>query len=263
MAAETTEIDMSNLRPGSQPSQPEQETQSSDLTASIQTRTSTLVNPANKFGVYPGLVIDVVDPSNQGRVRVRFPWALDPEGGEFEAWARLATLMAGPNRGSWFIPDIGDEVLVTFEAGNPAHPYVIGSLWNGQDAPPGSMDGSGDNNRRLICSRSGLQLIFNDAHGQESLELHSANGQKLILTDMPGSVEILTQSGSKISVTQNGVEIVSPVKVTITAGTIELDTAMLTVNAGMAKFSGVVQADTLIANAVVSASYTPGAGNIW
>lgn len=88
------------------------------------------------YGVYPATVADNQDPQNQGRVLVHFPWSPDPAGDRYEAWARLSTLMAGNNRGSWFIPDKEDEVLVSFLAGDPRCPYVIGALWNGQDTPP-------------------------------------------------------------------------------------------------------------------------------
>lgn len=67
------------------------------------------------FGVYTAIVTDNVDPSGLGRVKVRLPWSPDRDRGDYETWARLATLMAGPNRGSWFIPDIDDEVLLAFE----------------------------------------------------------------------------------------------------------------------------------------------------
>src|SRR5258708_1417769 len=88
------------------------------------------------YGVYPALVTDVQDPEGQGRVKVRLPWAPDPGGSSYETWARLATMMAGGGRGSWFVPDPQDEVLVAFEGGNPRRPYVVGALWNGQDNPP-------------------------------------------------------------------------------------------------------------------------------
>ncbi len=47
----------------------------------------------------------------------------------------MATLFAGKDRGSWFMPDVGDEVLVSFEHGDPSRPYVLGGLWNGTDSP--------------------------------------------------------------------------------------------------------------------------------
>ena len=124
---------------------------------------------ANRFpGVYPALVIDVVDDDQQGRVRVRVPGLPDPAGGAYEAWARLATMMAGANRGTWFIPDVDDEVLVAFEAGDPDRPYVIGALWNGQDAPPESMDGAGNNHLKTIRSRQGILITLDDTTARSS-----------------------------------------------------------------------------------------------
>jgi hypothetical protein len=66
------------------------------------------------YGVYPAVVADIADPDAQGRVRVRLPWAPDSRGARWEAWARIATLFAGGGRGSWFVPDVDDEVLVAF-----------------------------------------------------------------------------------------------------------------------------------------------------
>lgn len=215
------------------------------------------------YGVYPALVSDVRDPDQQGRVKIRLPWAPDSDGAQYEAWARLATLMGGANRGSWFIPDVDDEVLVAFEAGDAKRPYVVGALWNGKDSPPASMDGAGKNFRKVVRSRNGVQITFDDTDGRESLLLETPGGQKVTLHDGPGSVEIADSNGNSITLEASGVTVRAAAKVTVSAATAEITAAMLTVNAGMSKFSGVVKADTVIANSVVSASYTPGAGNVW
>jgi uncharacterized protein involved in type VI secretion and phage assembly len=193
---------------------------------------------------------------------VSLPWALDAGGSPYRAWARLATLSAGDQRGSWFIPEVGDEVLVIFEAGDPGRPYVIGSLWNGKDSPPASMDAAGQNPIKVLRTRSGLQITLDDTPGSERLELTTPGGQAVSLQDSSGKIVIST-GGSKIIVKDSQVEIESSGKLVIAASITEINTGMLSVNTGMAKFSGVVQTDTLIANSVVSASYTPGAGNIW
>src|SRR5688572_30227684 len=78
------------------------------------------------YGVYPALVRDIADPDNQGRVKIALPWSPDGSGASYEAWARLSTFMTGNNRGSWFIPDVDDEVLIAFGAGDPRHPFVVG-----------------------------------------------------------------------------------------------------------------------------------------
>ena len=69
------------------------------------------------YGVFPASVSDVKDPDGMGRVKVTLPWSADTGSDRYEVWARVATLMGGNNRGSWFIPDPNDEVLVGFEGG--------------------------------------------------------------------------------------------------------------------------------------------------
>lgn len=215
------------------------------------------------FGVYPALVSDIKDPDNQGRVKVTLPWSPDSDGGKYEVWARLATMMGGNNRGSWFVPDTNDEVLIGFEAGDPTRPYVIGMLWNGTDSPPERMDGSGKNYKKVIKSRNGVKVTLDDNDGRESLVLETPGGQKATFKDGPGSVEIVDSNGNSVKLESSGVTITASAKVTINASTMAISAGMVTVDAGMSKFSGVVQADTVISNSVVSSSYTPGAGNIW
>jgi len=81
--------------------------------------------------------------------------------------------------------------------------------------------------------------------------------------DGPGAVEITDSNGNSVKLETTGVTVTATAKVTINASAVEVNSGMFNVNAGMSKFSGVVQCDTLISNSVVSASYTPGAGNIW
>lgn len=214
------------------------------------------------YGVYPALVADIDDPDGQGRVKVRLPWLPD-DGGGFSVWARLATLMAGANRGTWFIPDVDDEVLVAFEGGDPRRPYVVGALWNGQDTPPETMDGAGNNFIKSITSRNGVKITLDDNDGQEKMILETPGGQKLTLQDGPGKVEIVDSNGNSVTLDSGGISVVASVKVSVRASTVEVNASMVTVNAAMSKFSGVVQCDTLISNSVISATYSPGAGNIW
>jgi len=215
------------------------------------------------YGVFPALVTDINDPDGQGRVKVTLPWSPDTSGDRYETWARWATLMAGNNRGAWFIPDVNDEVLVAFEAGDPRRPYVIGALWNGKDTPPDSMDSAGNNYRKVLRSRNGVKITLDDQDGQEKFIVETPGGQKITLKDGPGSVVIEDSNGNSIKLETSGITVTASAKVTLNASTVEVSAGMVTVNAGMSKFSGVVQCDTLISNSVVSASYTPGAGNIW
>jgi len=215
------------------------------------------------YGVYPAIVTDIVDPNNQGRVKVSLPWSPDPDGSNYEVWARLATMMAGNNRGSWFIPDKNDEVLVAFEGGNPRRPYVVGALWNGKDAPPEQMDGSGNNYLKTLLSRQGVRITMDDTDGAVKLRLETPNGQSIVLSDADNSIVAEDSNGNSIKMEAQGITITASAQVQIQASTVEVDAGMVTVNSGMSQFSGVVQCDTLITNTVISATYLPGVGNIW
>lgn len=215
------------------------------------------------YGAFPALVTDIADPDGFGRVKISLPWSPDTAGARYETWARLATFMAGNNRGSWFIPDVDDEVLIVFEGGDPRRPYVIGSLWNGKDSPPESMDGAGKNFKKVLRSRNGVKMTMDDNDGREQFILETPGGQKVTLKDGPGAVEIVDSNGNSIKLETSGITITASAKVTINASQVAVTAGMVTVDAAMSKFSGVVQCDTMISNSVVSASYTPGAGNIW
>ena len=214
------------------------------------------------FGVYVGRVIDIQDPEGLGRVRVTIP-SLSELGHISETWARLATLFAGNDRGSWFIPDVKDEILVAFEAGDPQYPFVVGSLWNDRDRPPASVNPAGPNERKVFRTRDGLQISLVDHQGQAHVVIETSGGQKIVLRDGPGSIEVADSNGNSVKLESSGVTIESAAKVTIRAAQVQVSAGMITIDAGMSKFSGVVQADTVITNSVISASYSPGAGNIW
>jgi uncharacterized protein involved in type VI secretion and phage assembly len=213
------------------------------------------------YGVAPATVTDIADPDGHGRVKVTLPWCPDSGGGQYEAWARIATLFAGKDRGSWFIPEVGDEVLVAFEHGDASRPYILGGLWNGTDSPPESA--SAANNLKVIKSRNGVMITLDDQSGQEQLKLETPGGQKFTLKDGPGAVTIEDSNGNSVKLETSGITVTAAAKVTINASQVAVSAGMVQVDAGMSKFSGVVQCDTLIATCVVGTSYTPGAGNIW
>jgi len=138
------------------------------------------------YGVVVGVVTNNQDPDKLGRVKVRLPWLT----GDYESnWARVATLMAGKERGSFFLPEVDDEVLLAFEHGDVRFPYVIGALWNGVDKPPRT-NADGKNNQRAIKSRQGHELIFDDSDGKEQVEIHTKAGHQILLDDSSGQEKI-------------------------------------------------------------------------
>jgi uncharacterized protein involved in type VI secretion and phage assembly len=214
-------------------------------------------------GVYPALVTDIKDPDGQGRVKVTLPLAPDPAGARYEAWARLATLMAGQNRGTWFIPEVDDEVLVAFEGGDPGRPFVIGALWNGKDKAPLSMDGAGHNNLKSIITRNGLKLEFSDSPGQEQLRLLTPGGNKLVLKDGPGVVTIEDSNGNVVRMDSEGIALRASKNVRIDGSEVAINATKIKLNAGTVECSNEIKGTTVNVKNVIADSYTPGSGNIW
>lgn len=132
-------------------------------------------------GFAKGLAVAIVtqnhDPEGMGRVRIAFPWLDDRE----SHWARLATPMAGKDRGLVLIPEVDDEVLVAFEREDVRFPYILGGLWNGVDTPPVAND-DGNNDKRMLKSRKGHSLLFDDGT-RGVVELKHENGGLVRLTD--------------------------------------------------------------------------------
>lgn len=210
-------------------------------------------------GITRAVVVDNVDPEQAGRVRIR----PGPDGSKpIERWARLASFSAGPDHGAWFLPEVGDEVLVAFESGEAGEAFVIGALWGGASKPPVA-DAAGDNAIKVLKTRSGLAVTLDDTAGRESIRIETPGGQSLTLQDGPGSVGVSDSNGNAVRLEAAGITVTSAARLRVAANVIELSAGLVSVEAGMTKFSGVVQCDTLISNSVISPSYTAGQGNLW
>jgi uncharacterized protein involved in type VI secretion and phage assembly len=142
------------------------------------------------FGAVIALVTNNRDPEDLGRVRVRYPWLSETEESQ---WARVATFMAGPGRGGYFLPEVDDEVVVLFEHGDVRFPVVVGALWNGVDAAPRS-NADGGNDQRVITSRSGHELVFDDAAGAERVEVRTQGGHSIVLDDASGGERVVIEA---------------------------------------------------------------------
>lgn len=130
-------------------------------------------------GVVVGVVTNNQDPDDLGRVKVKLPWLSDLDETN---WARIAAPMAGKQRGVYFLPEVDDEVLVAFDHGDVRFPYVLGALWNGNDAPPVT-NSDGKNNIRMIKSRSGHVIKLNDEDGNETIEITDKSQKNSIVID--------------------------------------------------------------------------------
>ncbi len=132
-------------------------------------------------GVAPARVTAHNDPKKMGRLQVQFFW----QDGNTQ-WARMVTPHAGPDRGMMMMPEVGDEVAVMFEDGDPERPVIVGSVWNGvQHAPRYDFRG-GDiepNNVKRIVTKSGNRLHLSDKPGQETVFLATPNTTSLSMTE--------------------------------------------------------------------------------
>ena len=143
-------------------------------------------------GIVIGVVIDLADPLRLGRVRMRLPHL----GDESTDWSRVATPMGGKERGLFMRPEVGDEVLVAFEHGDPRRATVIGAFWSTADPPPSDDGDASANNWRFFRSRSGHLLKFDDTGGGERVEIVGKGGQQRIVIDVSGKhIEISCDSG--------------------------------------------------------------------
>lgn len=177
-------------------------------------------------GAVTGVVTNNKDPDGLGRIKIKFPWLSEESEG---AWVKVASFMAGKERGGFFLPEVDDEVLVVFEHGDIDYPYVIGALWSSEDKPP-ETNKDGKNNIRKITSRSGHEIIFNDDDEQkkEKLEIHTKAGHKIVLDDSAGKekIEIIDKAGSnKITIdsVKNAINIESAMELKIKAKIVEIE----------------------------------------
>jgi uncharacterized protein involved in type VI secretion and phage assembly len=136
--------------------------------------------PAGLFqGVAIGVVSNTKDPEQLGRVKLKLPWLSE----EVETdWARVAVPMAGKQRGLYLPLEMDDEVLVAFEHGSPAAPFVLGALWNGKDKPPDA-NADGKNDVRILTSRSGHTVRLVDTKGAEKIEIIDKSTENTIVID--------------------------------------------------------------------------------
>ena len=147
-------------------------------------------------------VLSNADPEGKGRVRVRMNWQTD---GMQTGWVRVMTPDGGSssdvksNRGFVFIPEVGDQVLLGFRHGDPARPYVMGSLFNG-------VTGSGGfaaNHKKSLTTRSGSTVTFDDtAH---TILLQTTRANKIFVDELNGTITI--SSAEEVNVNTKNVNI--------------------------------------------------------
>ena len=200
-------------------------------------------------------------PRRQGRVKVRLPWS--PDGASaYESWARLATMMAGNNRGTWFVPD--DERRGAGRLRRAATPTT--RMWSGRCGTartPLRRRWTPTTTSRRSSPATDIRISLDDTSGAETLTLSTPGGQQITLTDGGRSIRLEDANGNSMEMAPDGVTLSAPAGLTINAGTVSISSGIGTVDSGIWTYSGVVNSDVLITNTVVSSAYTPGMGNVW
>ena len=169
-------------------------------------------------GLHIGKVIQLKDdPDGEDRILVKLP-LLD---GQAEGlWSRIACLDAGKDRGTFFRPEIGDEVIIGFLNDDPREPIVLGML--NSSASPAPLKAADENPEKGYVSREKIKLIFNDE--KKSFQIETPQGNKITLDEDQKSVLIEDQSKNKIEMTSSGINIESAGDIKIKAtGNITLE----------------------------------------
>lgn len=151
-------------------------------------------------GVMVARVLESGNTEHLGMVKVQFPWEQEPW-----LWARVMTPYAGQDRGIMFLPEVGDEVLVSFEYGDTARPIVIGSMWNGVHTPPTDDVFGNDyehNNVKRIVTKSGNRMVMDDKNGHEAIIMATPHHVRVSLFD--GGSRLLLHSDGDIHINAGG-----------------------------------------------------------
>ena len=185
---------------------------------------------AGLLAAVQGLQIGIVtqlenDPDGENRILVRMPIISGDEQG---IWARVSTLDAGKERGSFFLPEIGDEVIVGFINGDPDHPVVLGMM--NSSAKPAPLIAADANNEKGFTTRSKMKFIFND--DKKSVVLETPKGKKITVDEDAGIIKIEDDFSNKITMDSSGIALESPKDITIKAtGDVKIDGMNVTITA--------------------------------
>lgn len=205
--------------------------------------------PYQDSGAFPksheqmGRVVENADPLGLGRVRVQMVW--QEAGSEKTPWIRLLQPHSGSGKGFYFVPEIGEEVLVDFQGGNAEKPYVIGTQYNGKEK---SGYADKENNIKAVHTRSGTKIILNDSEGSILIEDPSGNTYHM---DGQGNIKVSAPKNISFTAGQN---------INISAGQNITTTAGMNISASAGMSYNVFAGGTISQNAVMN--YTLTAANI-
>jgi uncharacterized protein involved in type VI secretion and phage assembly len=220
-----------------------------------------LLGPATYHpGVVVGQVTNINDPDHSGKVKVRYPGLSDKDESN---WGRLLSMGGGSSRGSVFIPEVGDEVLVAFESGDPRQPVILGGLYGSKSTIPEWTVKDGAVESRAFTSRLGHVMSMSDGEtdADQFLLLQLAGKQHTIQLGktaatfkVPSGVPLTIQAGdSQVAISDSGDITVKGVNITIQAqANLKLSGAQVSIEADSTLQMSANATAALKANATLS-----------
>ncbi len=163
-------------------------------------------------GLQTGIITDIIDADGDFRVKLKLPIVDNNQDG---VYARIATMDAGNKRGTFFMPEINDEVIVGFMNNDPAQPVVLGMLHSSKNAAPLTPETA--NNKKGYVSRSEIKILIDD--GEKSITIETPGGNVFTMNDTELKVSLKDAVGNKITMEVAGVTIESATVLTLKAGT--------------------------------------------
>lgn len=200
-------------------------------------------------GLQMGIVTDLEDPDSEFRIRVRLPLVNPNDDG---VWARLATLDAGDNRGTYFRPEINDEVVVGFLNDDPRYPVILGMMHSSAKAAPEAA--KNDNNHKGYVSREKLKITFDD--DKKVMAFETPAGNKVTLSEDARGIALEDQNGNKITLDDSGIKIESAKDLSLKS---QNDTKLQAMNAEISAQTGFKASGT--STAEISGGTTTISGN--
>jgi len=217
-------------------------------------------------------VVEVGSGDRNGQVKIALYSYDGPDNQDGPVWARVAVPLAGNQRGAFLIPQEGDEVLVTLVGGDPRMPVILGSLWNGRDQAPESVEG-GEVDRWSFTSPSGTQVRIHETsaadsqvtivipQSRENMAADAARASVSLSGSGAGSLT-LRAGGSTITLDAQGIRMQTPGEVSIDGSTIKKTAMMMDVQVPMCSFAGITEAATAQSEMVVASVIAPAAGSL-
>jgi len=169
-------------------------------------------------GLQTGVVMKLDgDPANEQRVQVAVPvMQAETEG----VWARLLQFHGSNGFGSFFVPEVGDEVVLGYFNNDPSHPVILGSLYSSKQVPAYAL--AAENNTKAIVTRCKSKIEFNEE--DKVITITTPGNNKVVLSDKDKSILLHDQNDNKVELNTSGITLTSPKDITLSAkGKITLD----------------------------------------